>query len=98
MQVNIPHQFSQKEAIAKVKKALADARPQLQGKAVVEEERWEGEMLHFAFTAQGQSISGNLKVGEGVFELYAKLPLMMKLFEGKIERAIKEQVALAMKK
>jgi hypothetical protein len=98
MHLKIPHQFSQAQAVARVKQALAEAKPQLKDKVEVEEERWEGSTLHFAFTAQGQRITGTLVVGEGEFELNAKLPLMLKLFEGKIERAIKEQVALALKK
>jgi hypothetical protein len=97
MHLKIPHQLSQAEALAKVKKALAEAKLQLVGKVAVEEERWEGPTLHFAFVAERQRIAGTLGVGEAEFELNAKLPLMLKLFEGKIERAIREQVALAMK-
>ena len=92
MQVKIPHSFKRKEdAIARVKAALDEARPQLGDKATIEEERWDGDTLHFAFTAQGQSISGQLAVEDTQFDLYAKLPLMLKLFEGKIEKAIAEQ-------
>lgn len=98
MHIKIPHQFSQAQATARVKQALAEAKPQLKDKVVVEEERWEGNTLHFAFTAERQRITGTLAVGKAEFELNAKLPLMLKLFEGKIERAIKEQVALALKK
>ena len=98
MHIQIPHELTQAAAVAKVKQTLADAKPQLAQQATIEEERWEGNTLHFAFTAQGQHITGTLSVGETEFDLTAKLPLMLKLFEGKIERAIKEQVALALKK
>lgn len=93
MQVTIPHKFTKEQAVTRVKQAIDKARPQLGDQAQITEERWEGDVLHFAFTAQGQSISGTFTVREGEFDLYAKLPLMMKLFEGKIAAAIKEQAA-----
>ncbi len=91
MHLEIPHTYSQAAAVAKVKKTLDDARPELAGKAEITEERWDGDTLHFAFTAQGQNIGGQLQVKEKEFILDAKLPLMMKLFEGKIEKMISEQ-------
>ncbi len=91
MQVQIPHKFTKTEAITRVKQAIEEGRSQIAGKATIDEERWEGDTLHFAFTGQGQSISGTLTVEDHQFDLYAKLPLMLKFFEGKIEKAIKEQ-------
>ena len=91
MQVTIPHTFTKQQALLRVKEALDRARPQLSEQATITEERWEGDTLHFAFSGQGQSISGTFAVKDTEFELYAKLPLMMKLFEKKIEAAIKEQ-------
>jgi len=91
MQLKIPHKYSKDEALARVKKALEDGKSQLAGKATIDQEEWQGDTLHFAFTAQGQSISGTLTVEDKQFDLYAKLPLMLKFFEGKIEAAIAEQ-------
>ncbi|HEY4516714.1 MAG TPA: polyhydroxyalkanoic acid system family protein [Candidatus Paceibacterota bacterium] len=91
MHLNIPHKFSREEALERVKKVLVDARPQLTGKATIEEERWESDILHFAFTTEGQHISGQLKVKDKEFELDAKLPLMLRMFEGKIEKMIAAQ-------
>lgn len=92
MQFTIPHKFSKHDAMVRVKKTLDHVRPQLLGKATIEEERWEGDTLHFAFTAEKQHISGNLVIKDKEFDVTAKLPLMMRLFEGKIKRAIEEQV------
>jgi len=83
--------------MARVKVALFKARPQLAGKATIDEERWEANVLHYAITAEGQHFSGTLTVEDNQFDLYAKLPLMMKLFEGKIEKAIIEQVSHMLK-
>lgn len=92
MKLKIPHKFTKEQAIARVKTALNEAKPKLEeAKVTIEEERWEGDTLHFAFTAQGQAISGQVTVEDAQFDVYARLPLMMKLFEGRIEKAIAEQ-------
>ena len=91
MYVQIPHKFSTPEAVSRVKNAITEAKQKLGDQGKIEEERWEGNTLHFAVRGQGQHVSGKLEVKGGEFILDAKLPFMMRLFEGKIERAIKEQ-------
>lgn len=93
MQVTIPHKLTKELAVARVKEAIERARPQLGEQATITEERWDGDTLHFAFTAQGQSISGTFAVHDSTFDLQAKLPLMLRMFEGRLEAAIKEQAA-----
>lgn len=94
MHIKVPHKFSQFEATQRVKKALDMAVPQMKKEAQLEihEERWENTTLHFDFTAQKQRIRGTLAVEEKNYVIDAKLPLMMRLFEGRIEREIAEQV------
>ena len=91
MQLKIPHSSSRHEAVARVQRLLIEAKPKLADKVTIEEERWEGDVLHFAFTTQGQKISGQLEVKDKEYELNAKLPLMMRMFEGRIEKMIAEQ-------
>jgi hypothetical protein len=91
MQVTIPHKFTQADAVARVKAALDDARPKLAGQATLNEERWDGDVLHFDIDTHGQHIVGTLTVEEHDFNLQATLPLMLRMFEGKIEKAIIEQ-------
>lgn len=91
MKLKIPHSFSRHEAVARVQRLLIEAKPKLADKVTIGEERWEGDVLHFAFTTQGQSISGQLEVKDKEYELNAKLPFMMRMFESKIEKMIEEQ-------
>jgi hypothetical protein len=97
MQIKLPHTFSKSIAVQKVKVALEKARPELVGKATIDEERWDGDTLNFAFTAEGQHISGTCTVTDHEFDIYAKLPFMLRLFEGKIQKAIEEQAKLMIK-
>ncbi|HEY4487551.1 MAG TPA: polyhydroxyalkanoic acid system family protein [Candidatus Paceibacterota bacterium] len=91
MHLQIPHTFSQQEATERIKLAISEAKTKMGDKGSIDEERWEGSTLHFAVSGQGQHISGTLEVKDKEFILDAKLPFMMRLFEGKIEKAILEQ-------
>jgi hypothetical protein len=92
MHVEIPHKLSQTEAIDKVKKSLEETRPKLDGQAVIEKEEWHDNTLDFGVLVQGQRITGSLEVQEKNFVLDAKLPLLWRMFEGRIQKTIEEQI------
>jgi hypothetical protein len=92
MHIKIPHKGSKADAKAQIEKMLNEGRAQFKEQVQIHEERWEGDTLHFDITAQGQRISGRLAVEDADFVLDAKLPLMLRMFEGRIEREIGEQV------
>lgn len=92
MHFNIPHKTSKLDAKKKVLQALLDAKPHLADQATIDEERWEGDTLHFAATLQGKKITGSLEITNTGLIVDAKLPLMWRLFEGRIEKMISEQV------
>lgn len=93
MHLEIPHKTTQQDAIIRVKRGLDEMRPKIGDQAQIHEERWDGNTLHFDATAQGQRISGTLAVEEKDFVIDATLPLMLRLFEGRIEREIMQQVS-----
>ena len=97
MQLTIPHKFTQVEAKERVVAALNEARSKLAGQATIEKEEWQGDTLNFSFTAQGQAISGTFLVREHEFYLDATLPLILRMFESRIEAAIKEQAQQLLK-
>jgi Putative polyhydroxyalkanoic acid system protein (PHA_gran_rgn) len=93
MHLQIPHKTSQQDALARVKQGIEQMRSQMGDKVEIHEERWDGDTLHFDATAQGQRVSGTLAVEEKDFVIDAKLPLMLKLFEGRIEKEIMAKVS-----
>ncbi len=97
MHINIPHKFSKDEAKERVMVALREARTKLGDQATIDKEEWVGDTLNFGFTAQGQSISGTFEVRDKSFDLDAKLPLMLRMFEGRIKSAIEEQAKAMLK-
>ncbi len=92
MQLTLPHKFAKSVARQRVKDALDEARPQFKGQVESHEETWDGDTLTFSFTAQGQKISGTLIVEDSQYSLDAKLPFMLRLFEGRIQAEIEKQI------
>lgn len=92
MKISIPHSYGQSAAITRVKDVLAQEQKKIQENAQDVQTSWSDNVLSFAFSAQGTHIEGTLTVEEKTFELYAKLPLTLRLFEGTIERMIKAEV------
>lgn len=97
MQISIPHKFTKAEAKERVMIALREAHEKLGNQATIEKEEWAGDTLNFGFTVQGQSITGTFEVRDNDFNLNAALPLMLRMFEGRIKKAIEEQAAAMLK-
>jgi|SRR3989338_9089030 len=93
MQISFPHKQSKAEAIERVKSMLEESRAKIAENATDVKTEWNDSVLTFEFAAQGSHISGTLTVQDESFDLYAKLPLMYRMFEGTIERMIKAEIA-----
>ena len=99
MHIKLPHELkSEGAAILRAKQAINEMRPQLPKDASIDKEEWSGNTLTFAATANKITITGTLVVTATEYEVNAKLPLMLRMFEGRIEKAIKEQTAGLLKK
>jgi hypothetical protein len=92
MRVVLPHRGSQADGIVQLKAMLTQHRAQINQHASDLKEEWNDNVLTFAFTSQGTHIQGTLTVRDKEYELVAKLPLTMRLFEGTIERMIAAEV------
>jgi hypothetical protein len=92
MHLQIPHKSSRVAAKNKIILALQHGRSQLPKEVSVDEERWSGDTLNFAGTLQGKQITGTLLVTDKDFVIDAKLPLLWRIFEGRVEKMIGEQI------
>jgi len=92
MHLAVPHKMSQAAAIERVKKALDENRAQIAQYAQITEEKWDGNTLDFTVDLQGKEITGTLEVTDADYVIDAKLPLLWRMFEGRIESQIAEQV------
>lgn len=92
MKITLPHKGTKAEGVAQIKKMLADHQDKIAQSATDVKTEWQDDVLNYAFTAQGSHIEGTLTVLDREFQLYAKLPLALRLFEGTIERMITSEV------
>ena len=99
MKLTLPHNLkTEGAAILRAKQAINEMRPQLPKDASIDKEEWAGNVLTFAATANKITVTGTLTVTATDYDVQAKLPLMLRMFEGRIEKAIKEQTAQLLKK
>ncbi len=99
MDIKLPHELkTEGAAIVRAKQALNQMRTQLPKDATIDKEEWSGNTLSFAATANKITITGTLTVTDKEYDVHAKLPFMLRMFEGRIEKAIKEQTAGLLKK
>lgn len=90
--------MNQADAVAHVKKLLTDSRSQIEANAQDVSLEWKDNVLAFSFTAQGQHMSGTLTVLDREFDAYVKLPLALRLFEGRIQKMIEGELQKALGK
>lgn len=93
MQFKIDHKTTQTAAIRRIKQMLEDQKQHIAVHATDVKTEWKDNVLDFGFTAQGTKITGTLTVTDTHFDVYAKLPLMYRLFEGRIEKMIEAEAA-----
>ena len=89
MLIKFPHKSTKEAAIIRVKNLLEENREKIAENASDVKAEWKDNVLSYA---QGQSIQGTLTVTETDFELYAKLPLALRLFEGTIQRMMESEI------
>jgi hypothetical protein len=85
----IPHQLSQDEALKRIKVMLHKLKTEHPDKIHEVNEHWTGYSGEVAFTAQSFLFSGTITVEPTQIKLEADLPLMAMLFKTKIEETIR---------
>jgi hypothetical protein len=91
MQMRIPHNLSQEEAVARVQKLLSEVKNDFGDKVSHVAEEWNGPRGSFAFSAMGFSVSGTVTVNPSDVEISGTLPLAAAFFRRRIETVIEER-------
>jgi hypothetical protein len=84
--------MSTSQAVGRVKTMLNQNRGMIMQQAKINKEEWQGNTLHFAVEIQKKAVTGTLAITDADYILDAQLPLLWRMFEGKIEKEIKKQV------
>jgi hypothetical protein len=91
LNISIPHQLSQGEALRRLKSAIADAKKQYGEKIDELRESWNGNSGTLDVTAMGQKLSVALTVNPSDVTVQSTLPMIAIMFRGKIEAAIRQE-------
>lgn len=93
LNIKIPHQLPQQEAVSRIKKLLSNLQREQKDMIKDISEDWKGNEASFSFTAKGFDISGHLQVEPNEVIVNGELPFMLSFFKGPIEQVIKEKAA-----
>ncbi|MDF2192462.1 polyhydroxyalkanoic acid system family protein [Paraflavitalea sp. CAU 1676] len=88
LNLNIPHQLSQDEALKRIKSLLTNLKEEQKDVISNVAENWQGEKGDFSFSAKGFDLAGNIQVTPSNVEINADLPFALSFFKGMIGSVI----------
>jgi hypothetical protein len=91
-QVNVPHALGQEEAVERLKVFLQKVAEHYKDQISKIEGNWVENVLTFAMTTYGFTISGTLTVDESSARIAGQLPFAALAFKGKIEKSIADEL------
>jgi len=91
MRIAVPHNTTKDRARKKIEERIGQLLSQFGGHAQDVEHDWEGDTLRFKGKAKGLALSGSAEVTDAAIVIEAKLPLMAKMFEGRIREAVQRE-------
>lgn len=90
--VSVPHQLSQDEALRRIQAYIAKLKVQYADTISDLDENWNGYVGSFSASGMGQTITGNVFVNLSEVSVEVTLPFVAMLFKGKIESGIREHL------
>jgi hypothetical protein len=93
LNIVIPHNLSEDEAVRRIKDAVTRAKAQGSGKIKDLEESWKGNVGTFSGSAMGHAASGTITVKASEIAVEMTLPFAATFFKGKIESSVREFAA-----
>jgi Putative polyhydroxyalkanoic acid system protein (PHA_gran_rgn) len=93
MNIAIPHNLSQDEALSRIKNAIAQAKSQHSGNIKDLQENWNGNVGTFSGSGMGQAASGTITVNSSEITFDLALPFAATFFKGKIEHSLRDFAA-----
>ncbi len=94
--VEVPHSLSRDEAVDRLKGFVEKVRQQYKDQVSSVSGNWNDNVLDFAITAYGFSLSGKVAVEEQIARLTGQLPFAALAFRGKIEQSFASELKKAL--
>src|SRR3974390_1305741 len=96
--VTIPHRLGKQEALDRIKSGFGRAESELAWALHFDEQRWDGDTLHFPISAIGQHATGPVAVGEERGRVEVMLPWLVARFPAAAQRVIGQKGTLMLEK
>jgi hypothetical protein len=91
-QVNVPHGLGKEQATERLKVFLQKVAERYKDQVSRMEGNWVENVLTFAMTTYGFTISGKLTVEDSSARIEGQLPFAALAFKGKIEKSISDEL------
>ena len=91
LNLNIPHDLSQEEALARIKNLLSNLKEEQKDIISEVQENWQGNKCDFSFKAKGFNLSGNMIVNNADVQINSQLPFALSFFKGVISDVISKK-------
>lgn len=96
--VVIPHRLGKDEALRRIRDGLGRAKTEFAWLITLEDERWEGDTLHFSARAMAQRAQGTIGVYDGAVRVEVRLPWLLQRFAEAAKRVIGHKGQLMLEK
>ena len=93
MRIEVPHHTSREVARRKIEDRLTQLLSQFGGQAEDMWHEWMGDTLQFKGKAKGMAVEGSVEVTDQDVVIHGKLPLLARMFEGKIRHAVEKEAS-----
>ncbi len=89
LNISIPHNLPQDQALQRIKNAISEAKVQHSGFLKDLQESWNGNVGTFSGSAMGQTASGTITVNPSDIVFSIAVPFAVTFFKGKIESELR---------
>jgi len=93
LNLSIPHQLSQEEALSRIKNLLKNLKEEQAATVSNVREEWNDNGGSFAFSAMGFDLSGNIAVNPSTVDIDAEVPFAVSMFSGTIKNIITQKAS-----
>ncbi len=93
LNLSIPHQLSQEEALTRIKNLLKNLKEEQAGTISNIKEEWNDTGGNFEFSAMGFDLSGNILVNPFSVDIEAEVPFAVSMFSGTIKNIITQKAS-----
>jgi hypothetical protein len=96
MNMSVPHQLGQDEALGRIQHLIADVREQHGNQLSDVHETWSGTTCDLGWKSMGMGMSATVQVNPSDVTIDSNMPMAFTMFKGKVEEIVRDRVTQAL--